>query len=298
MKKAILVAIIGAFAVSVNAGDWGGKAVAPKAPIAGCPDTSGYVTVGYGTDYIYKGYRLYTDAVNLGVGYTFESVVPVTLSVNHISETRAFQSSGAGTGGIASAIGETSITELGLSAQVASVAGLDVSLGYVQRFYHGVPTAFGGGVNSSGELGLGIAKDLGFARAHFDLFYNINAPNSYNTGNLDRGAWFWDLGLDKEIGLTENVSLVIGAGVTYADNYWGNGPALGGNTPHSSGWNNYYARVSLPIQLNCAATLTPYIGYNGAPEGWLMDGAPGGDSNFFLPQSDILSAGISLTVKF
>ena len=298
MKKALLVAIIGVFAISANAGDWGGKA--PKAPkaIIGCPDTSGYVSVGYGTDYIYKGYRFFQDSTNLGAGYTFESVVPVTLSVNHIQNTRQFRNGGLPTGGVASQRAHTSITELGLNAQVASVAGVDVSLGYTHRFYHGSPAALK--FNSNGEFSLGLAKDLGFATAHFDLFYNTDAPNSWNVLPLgvadDSGSWFWDLGLDKSIGITDNVSVVLSGGVTYADNYWGG--SLAGTSAHASGWNSYYLRVALPIELNCAATLTPYIGYNGAPDGFLMDGAPLGDSSFAQGQSDILHAGINLTVKF
>jgi len=303
MKKAILVAIIGAFAVSVNAGDWGGKdVVGPKVPI-GCPDTSGYVDIGYDTDYLYKGYRFYTDSTHLGAGYTFESVVPVTLSVNHISATRIFDNAGVPTGGLMGSAGriENSITEVGVSAQVASVAGVDVTLGYTHRFYSGVPVA-GGGVSSNGELNLGLSKDLDFVRVHFDLYYNLNTPESWNVTapgvKDDSESWFWDLGVDKTIGLTDNVSLALGAGVTYADNYWGGSLAGAPSfTPRASGWNSYYVRVGLPIELNCAATLTPYIAYSGAPDGFLMDGAPVGGSSG-QPQSDIFYGGVSLNVKF
>ena len=294
MKKAILVAIIGAISLSVNAGDWGGgKGVAPKAPkaVIGCPDTSGYVTVGYMTDYIYKGYRFNTDTVLAGVGYTFESVVPVTVFANHYAATGPRNAAGWSGGRLS---GVQDALEIGASALVASAGGVDVTLGYTHRFYTGGVAALA--AHSFGELNLGLAKDLGFARAHFDLYYSLGSPNALNLlANQDSGAWFWDLGLDKEIGLTDNISLVLSGGVTYADNYWGGGNP---NTNHSSGWNNYYLRASLPIQINCAATLTPYIAYDGAPDGFLMDGAPLGDSSYLGQQSDILSAGVSLTVKF
>jgi len=310
MKKALLVAIIGVFAISANAGDWGGKnPKGPKVPIiAGCPDTSGYVSVGYGSDYIYKGYRGFQDHTEFGVGYTFESVVPITVSANHISNLRDTRSNGTITGGVGTLFGVDSITELGISAQVASVAGFDVSLGYTHRFYHGGLSVIGTpSFSSNGEISLGVSKDLGFATAHFDLFYNLNAPSSWNDPIFGAvadagGAWFWDLGLDKSIGITDNISLVLGAGVTYADNYWGAATNtiafLGGGNAGTSGWNNYYLRASLPIELNCAATITPYVGYSGAPDGFLMDGAVAGDSSFGQGQSDILHAGISLTVKF
>jgi hypothetical protein len=43
----------------------------------------------------------------------------------------------------------------------------------------------------------------------------------------------------------------------------------------SSGWNQYYLRASLPIELNCRTVLTPYIGNAGASDSWLVDDAPG-----------------------
>ena len=313
MRKAILVAIIGAISLNVNAGDWGGgKGVVSQGPkdMIGCPDTSGYVTVEYMTDYIYKGYRFNTDTVLAGVGYTFESVVPVTVFANHYGATGPRDAAGLSGGRL---LGISDVTEVGISGQVANVGGVDVVLGYTQRFYSG-RTALNGIPSSNGEINLGLSKDLGFARAHFDLFYNLNAPNSWNglpvpAVSNDSGAWFWDFGLDKSFEITDNIDLVLSGGITYADNYWGpnplpfrttqTSPIVAGYASRSSGWNNYYLRASLPIEINCAATLTPYIGYSGAPDGFLMDGAAYGDSGaIFGSQSDILHAGVNLTVKF
>ncbi|MCK5923137.1 MAG: hypothetical protein KAG66_19515 [Methylococcales bacterium] len=61
---------------------------------------------------------------------------------------------------------------------------------------------------------------------------------------------------------------------------------------------NYYLRAALPIKINCAATLTPYIGYSGAPDVFLMDGIQDGGRTAFQDQSDILHGGISLEVRF
>ncbi|MCH1409226.1 MAG: hypothetical protein L7V87_09360, partial [Verrucomicrobiales bacterium] len=60
------------------------------------------------------------------------------------------------------------------------------------------------------------------------------------------------------------------------------------------GWNHYYVSAALPIELNCRATLTPYVGYNGGPGGYIADGINGGLQN----QSDILHGGVSLSVSF
>ncbi len=48
MKKAILVATIGAMTLGVNAGDWG-KAPVGKAPIEECVDLGGEISAGWGT---------------------------------------------------------------------------------------------------------------------------------------------------------------------------------------------------------------------------------------------------------
>ena len=98
-------------------------------------------------------------------------------------------------------------------------------------------------------------------------------------------GWYHQAGIEKSFGLTDSVSLVLGAGVGYSDGYFG-----------GSGWNHYYATASLPIALNCRTTLTPYIGYNGAPDTWIADGITIGSVG--VAQSDILHGGVTLSVSF
>ncbi len=88
---------------------------------------------------------------------------------------------------------------------------------------------------------------------------------------------FHQFGLEKPFVITDAISLVIGGGIAYSDGYFG-----------SSDWNHYYATVSLPIQLNCRTTLTPYLGYTGATDGMVMDGITFGSVG--TPQSDISTA--------
>jgi len=259
MKKAILVAIIGAFAVSVNAGDWGGKAVVEDKVIVGCPDTSGSVTVGYLTDYILHGVRLNRDTVMLDVNYTFESVVPITLGVSHYAGIN-----GAPRGlGNAAALDETDVY---LSAVVAEVAGFQVVADYTHRFFLNSP------LGSTGEFGLTLRRDLGFADFYVGSDYVTNAIFA---GGGD--GWVHRTGLSKEIGITDSVSLVLSGSIGYHDGAFYN----------NSGWSDYNLGVALPIELNCAATLTPFIAYNGVQQ-W----------NQFNGQGDALYGGISLNVKF
>ena len=191
------------------------------------------------------------------------------------------------------------------SAGLGTYAGFDLGLSYTQHFY---PEINAGPVNvlsSHGEIGFHVSRDLGFMTAKADVIYNLNVPNAGNLQggglNSDNGAWYYDFGLEKVV-VFGPANLVLNAGMAYSDNYFGRLPnAQSGG--RSSGWNHYYIRASLPIEFNCRTTLTPYIGYNGAPDSFLMDGLPGGGQSGIpggpgFNQSDIFHGGVSLNVSF
>ncbi|MDA7926765.1 hypothetical protein N9B21_01880, partial [Verrucomicrobiales bacterium] len=92
MKKAILVAIIGAMTLGVNAGDWGKAPVAPsKAPIEECYDLGGEISAGYMSDFILNGSRVGRDTVWTDVNYTIDSIVPITVGASYFAfESDAF----------------------------------------------------------------------------------------------------------------------------------------------------------------------------------------------------------------
>lgn len=274
MKKTILVATIGALTLGVNAGDWG-KAPVGKAPIEECVDLGGEISVGYMSDYTFYGARFARDSVWTDVNYTFDGLaVPITVG--------AFYLNGINADGFGANYDEL---DLYVSAELGTFAGFDVALGYTHFVF---PEArSGGGVAPAttgagyGEIGLDITRSLGIV----DLAYESN----YAMGGFANG-WYHQLGIEKSFGLTDKVSLVLATGVGYSDNYFS---AIAAGT--DSGWNHYYVTASLPIQLNCRTTLTPYIGYVGAPDTWVLDGALGTVTS---PQSDILHGGVSLSVTF
>ncbi len=292
MKKALLVAAVGVLAFSANAGEWAkapvnsGKYIVQdkvpidKAPIEECIDLGANLSIGYETDYLYKGYRLGRDTVVTDVNYVFDRLaIPVTIGVTYANILN---------NGL---IGDDLAVYAGIG--LPSVAGFDASLFYTHHFYP--EGAFGAPFDpsSNGEIGLALSRDMGFAVLNLEAAYNLHAPNSWNgiANNNDSGSLYYDAGLEKAFGIGQH-TLVLAGGVAYGDNYWGRAPLA--NTTNSSGWNHYYLRASLPIELNCRTTLTPYVGYQGAPEGWLMDGV----ANFGGNQSDILHGGISLNVAF
>lgn len=271
------------------AGDWG-KAPVDKVPVEECLDLGGNVSVGYHSHYLYKGYVFGEDSVSGHVDYTFDQLaIPLTLGVDYVN--------------VVSGNRLTQITNddlaVSLSAGLPSFAGIDASLSYTYHFYPESPNQ-PLWPSGNGEFGLHLSRDFQIAVLKYDLVYNHSLPNAWNGAiptplNEDRGAWYWDLGLEREFVLCDEASLVFGIGVAYADNYWGTAPRLenGGRT---SGWNHYYATLSVPMTLNCRTTLTPYVSYVGAPDSWLLDGAPRWQD--LQGQSDALVGGVVLSVSF
>jgi len=279
MKKAILVATIGAMTLGVNAGDWG-KAPVGKAPIEECVDLGGVISAGYMTDYIFYGVRFAEDSVWTDVNYTIDSLpVPVTVGafyLNGINEDPPL---------FGAAYDEL---DLYASAALGTFAGFDVSLGYTHYIFPELE------LQDYGEIGLDIKRSLGFVDVAWES--NFAFGTGLPTGTSFRG-WYHQLGFEKTFGVTDNINLVASAGVGFSDGYFE--PLVpfgiaGIASPRSSGWNAYYVKLALPIELNCRTTLTPYIGYNGSPDTWIGDGI-NGDGDF---QSDILHGGVSLSVSF
>ncbi|MEM9016413.1 MAG: hypothetical protein AAGC68_05320 [Verrucomicrobiota bacterium] len=274
MKKAILVAVIGAMTLGVNAGDWGKAPIPAKAPIEECVDVGGEIASGYMSDYIFYGARFARESVWTGVDYTFENmVIPVSIGTWYLN-----------------GIDPSGYDELDIYASISTGtwAGFDTSLGYTHFFF---PES---GAGSYGEIGFDVSRSLGFV--DFAAEVNYALIDSRGSSN-QHGAWYYQAGIEKTFGITDAVSLVLGTGVGYSDNYFQIGGFLGSNNYVDSGWNHYYLSASLPIELNCRATITPYIGYSGAPGGWVMDGYNGLFKNNG-PQSDILHGGVSLSVSF
>jgi hypothetical protein len=291
-KPFFLTALSCVVAVSASGGDWGKVPVSdktPVAPIEECVDLGASIEIGYHTNYIFKGYEFGDDTVIADVRYTYDGLgLPLSFGIRHANMTR-------GNAFVNIVNDETALSSvLGLP----TVAGINSSLSYTYRFYTEDPS-IALYPSSHGEFGLHLRRDVNVALLKFDLFYNPSLPNAWN-GTLaalptnDRGAWFWDLGAEREFDVMGQ-SLVLEGGVAYADNYWGTAPNFqtGGR---SSGWNHYYLRASVPIQLNCRAELTPYVGYVGAPDSWLLDGAPEWAS--LQGKSDILHGGVNLKVSF
>ena len=270
MRNLLLAILATAMPLATFGGDWGKAPIPAKAPvIEECLDIGGEISAGYMSDYILHGLRVNRDSVWADVNYSFDSMVPLTLGVTHIS-------------GIANkfpyiAIGPVDETDVYLRADVGEYAGFEVGLSYTHRFIHftGAP-----GLNGSyGDVGIEIRRDLGFADFVFGSTVGINSRNGFFAAGGGSG-WVHRAGLEKEIALCDVASLVVSGGVGYHDGYYF-------NVPGTHDWSHYYINAAIPIELNCRATLTPYLGYQGVQQ-W----------GVFFPQGDALHAGVSLNVNF
>jgi hypothetical protein len=304
--KLLLTTFLGAVAVNgAVAGDSYCPPAKAKCPVECCPDSNGQVSIGYHSDYILYGVRHLRDNVTADVNYTFDCLpLPVTIGATQIT----------GLGSIA-ANGNWDESDLYASVELPGLCGFSTSIGYIHRIYPNLrpPTnanQAGNWGDSRGEFWVQIERELICGvNAYYRRAHDFQMPSAFfplNGNNSDEGAWAHTLGLEKSFCITDCVGLDLTGGVIYTDNYWpaaitGIPVANGGDGTidrrRSSGWNNYYIKATLPIVLNCNATLLPYIGYNGSPDSWLADGVdllPGGGNN----SNDILHGGVSLKVSF
>jgi hypothetical protein len=290
MKKLTFIAIISGLALGVHAGDWGKAPVHSKAPIEECVDIGGSITAGYMTDFIFQGSRHARDTVYTDVNYTIDSfALPVTVGAAYYNFINAAVPGGNAVFG--------DFLHTYVSFGLGEHLGFNLNLGYNHVF---MPEGTGPVLaTSQGVLTLGATRDLGFATLILGTAYssggggNAAAAGVTNISGDFSGGWYHNAALQKSFGITDNINLVVETGVGYSDDYW----------VHywNSGWAHYYAKASLPIQLNCRATLTPYIGFNG-----------GMDTNVFGFESsdsldatgtgagggDVFHGGISLSVSF
>ncbi len=278
MKKAILVATIGAMTLGVNAGDWG-KAPVGKAPIEECIDLGGTIAVGYMSDYIFYGERFAESSVWGSVAYTFDGLaVPITIGAWYLNgiDTSAPVLVNNGLGAAYDKL------DLYASAALGTFAGFDVSVVYTRFEFPEF------GAPGQNEFGLDVTRSLGFVDLALEANYNADV---FDGGLGISGGWYYQAGISKTLGITDNIGLVLGAGVGYSDNYFATGFA------DNTGWNHWYLSASLPIQLNCRTTLTPYIGYNGGGNGWIINDASNPVSPL-ISGEDVLHGGVSLSVTF
>lgn len=141
-------------------------------------------------------------------------------------------------------------TNLYASYELPSVMGFDLSLQYIHFI-------FNGGSDDISEVGINVGREIGGANVNF-YAGRETAPN------LD--DWYYEISLGRTIEISEKMALEIGSTVGYWD--------FGGN---EAGVSHRQYTASLPIQINCQLTVTPYLSY--------IDSMQGGPTHYAGPNA-------------
>ena len=270
MKKALLVAIIGVFALNVNAGDWGGKDVAPKAVIAEDPGFTGEISAGYDNRYIFRGLWFGNDSIWGNIAISKEIAPNLTWSAN------AFY------------------LDIPANSLAYSEANLGTSLAYesgIGTFTTGILfyKFFDGFAGNNTGVGPGAQQDatevnIGFSR---ELFGGVTA-SVLAAYDFRISAQYFEAGLGKSWALTDTIGLDASAALGYGLNdYYSQ--TLSGDA--RDGITHGLVSLALPIALAENVTFAPHVSVNFSGDGRTLGNAASiGDTAFFY--------GVSLAVSF
>ncbi|TLD71246.1 hypothetical protein FEM03_06845 [Phragmitibacter flavus] len=234
-----------------------GSTAEPKAPAMVAAEESALLgftlTAGYDSHYIYRGVDFAENLVSVGIDGNIPFNEMISLNVGAWFGTSADDSATLG----------GSYNELDLYAAVLVDLGpATVGLKYQHYKYLGNAGDLFEDINEVGAL---VSTTLGPVDFSGGAYYDETADGFY-----------FEAGISKAIEITDRISLVPAALVSYAIDYYG-----------VDGFNHVKAGVSLPIKLTDTATLTPYVAYN-LPIDALDD----------LGEDEQLYGGISLSVSF
>ena len=213
-----------ALATLITASAVAGPAI--ENPVCAIPFT-GELSVGYETNYIFRGVNLGEDAPWASVGLNFPLNEKLSLDV--------------GTWYINSTNNPDNFDELDTYAFLNfQVLGLDASVGGTWYYF---PEQGG----DTGELSLGLSKDL--------KIFELGGFAAYDLGDI--GGWYFETRALRTFALADCLDLNLGSGISFTDNYSFRDPFLG-----ADGWNHAYVRLGLGWHMTETATLNTYIGGN------------------------------------
>jgi hypothetical protein len=185
-------------------------------------------TIGYDTHYVFRGVLFAENLVSAGIDGTIPLTDIFSLNVGAWYGTSADDSGVFGAGG--------SFHELDLyGALLAKVGDATVGVKFTEYLYDGTAA-----VDDIPELGIIASVPLGFVDLSAGAYYDWTAEGFY-----------FETGISKSIAITDKISLVPAALISYGEDYYG-----------VSGFNHIKVGLSLPIKLTSTATLTPYIAGN------------------------------------
>lgn len=304
MKLNALLNTLGFLALAATPVVAGTMAPAPKNPIAPAPvndDLGINASLGYDTNYLFRG-------LNMGQHWVRSGIDGSILLVGGASEDGAGSTSldwdaqfGTFAGDqdhfMPAGGADASFQRLELGAAIAHDFGpATMSVGY--RYFRNM-----GSLNRNMPLNDGQEVSLGLATALGPI--DLTSSANYDFVN---DSWYFDVNASTTIAVTDSISLVPFANVGYGHNLnWqvarnggvaGPGGAWGGANS-VTGWTAITTGIQVPIKLNSRATLTPYIAGN-LPLGTTanLGGTARAAGQPDTPYKSVLVGGVTLSVRF
>lgn len=190
-------------------------------PVCAVPFT-GSVSVGYETDYIFRGLTFGEHApwASAAINFALTDQVSVDLGTWYLNSTS----------------GPVGFDELDV------YSFLNFPLWVFKASLGGTWFSYPeGAADDNGEASLNLAYDVG----------SLVTLAGFAAYDFVGDGWYFQLGASKTIALADCLDLGLGGGVGYVDSYFGN-----------QGWNHAYVRASLIYKLTETTSLTGYIGGN------------------------------------
>jgi hypothetical protein len=254
MKSILSNSLLAAIAMAAPLAIAGTPAKAPVEPIAPPEEPLGMsVSVGYDTKYIFRGVDFGDHLVWAGLS------IPVKLSDSVTFTFAPWYASAAGGGRFG-----PDYDELDLVASFAFDVGfMTITAGYTYYLFPFSDT-------DTHEPFLMLSKSFGSVNWFAAGYGDVEA----DAGDI---GYYYETGLNTSIKLTESLSLVPEARISYGIDYYG-----------VDGFNNVLVKLALPWAVTSTATITPYVAGTFAIDS--LDSDVGEDSYIF--------GGVSLTVTF
>jgi hypothetical protein len=201
------------------AGTTSGKGVAPVEPETTSPLT-GAVTLGYASDYEFRG-------VDLG-----DNLVSADLTLTYAMSDKLSLYAGAWY----ATLFDGNYNEIDLTAGASYDLGFGTG-GLLYRHY-----LYDGDISDNNEIGLLFATDA-------DLLGGVSfSAASYYDFEFE--GFYFELGASYTRQITDLLGLSLSSGVSYVIDY---------NGVDGDGFNNVYAQLALPLTLRENVTLTPFV---------------------------------------
>lgn len=192
-------------------------------------------TIGYDTDFVFRGVDFADHWISAAIGFE----VPLVDTVSLVA------------GATYGASADDSAAGLGLSYQRLELNGglsfdlgaADLGLGYRYYNHQGQLSQI---LDEGHEVGLTLATEAGPLNIGLGGYYDFGIE-----------GWYFEAAVNSEIRITDSISLVPGASIGYGLDYSWHIVGF-----QQDGFTAVNLSLALPIKLTRAATLTPYVAAN------------------------------------